>query len=145
MGKRAAEQQVVIQAAPKDCYDALLDYESMPAWQSTVKTCEVVSRDEKGRGKEVAWEIDAKLRAVSYTLEYQYEEPHRIACRFVEGDVKDLDGEYIFEDRGDDTTLATFSLRIDPGMWIPGKVAGMLNDQVMKRSLEDLKSHVEAG
>ena len=135
----------MIEGPPQACFEALTDYDSMPEWQSTVRSVEVVSRDEKGRGKEVAWEIDAKIRTLAYRLEYEYEEPHRIGYRYVEGDVNDLDGEYIFEDQGDGTTLATFMLRLDPGMWIPGKVVSVLNDQVMARSLEDLKGRVEGG
>ena len=144
MGKDSAEHQVVIDGTPQSCFSALLDYEGMPAWSSSVKSCEVLSRDEEGRGREVAWHIDAKVRSVSYTLEYEYEEPSWIGCRYVDGDVKDLTGEYTLEDRGDGRTLATFSLRIDPGMWVPGKVKQVLSDQVMKRSLEDLKRHVES-
>ena len=144
MGAKRAEQQILIEGLPQSCFDALTDYESMPDWQSTVKSCEVLSRDDQGRGSEVAWKIDAKVRSLSYTLGYSYEEPHWIGCRYIEGDVKDLESEYIFEDRGDGTTLATFTLRVDPGTWVPGKIARMLNDQVMKRSLQDLKRRVEA-
>ena len=143
MGKDAAEHMVEIEGTPQACFDALVDYESMPEWSSAVRSCEVLGRDRAKRGRQVAWEIDAKVRTVRYTLEYDYDEPHHIDCRFVEGDVKDLDGEYELEDSGDGTTLATFSLRIDPGLWLPGKVKGMLSDQVMKRSLEDLKVYVE--
>jgi len=46
---------------------------------------------------------------------------------------------------GDGTTLATYSLRIDPGVWMPGPLAKALNDQVMRRSVEDLKARVEDG
>ena len=143
MAPKRAEHQIVIEAPPQECFDALVDYERMPDWQSTVKSCDVVSRRRDGRGTQVAWELDAKVRSVSYTLEYSYEEPHWIGCRYVEGDVRDLEGEYTLEDRGDGTTLATFTLRVDPGAWVPGKVRNVLSEQVMKRSLEDLKRHVE--
>lgn len=145
MGRKRAEQQVVVEASPHVCFAALTDYERMPAWQSTVTSCEVLSRDAEGRGREVAWSVDAKVRSISYRLEYTYEEPHWIGYRYVGGDVHDLEGEYTLEDRGDGTTLATYSLRVDPGTWVPGKVADMLSEQVMKRSLEDLKRHVEGG
>lgn len=144
MARRRAEQQVVVEASPHACFGALTDYERMPEWQSTVRSCEVLSVDRQGRARQVAWEIDAKLRSVTYRLEYSYEAPSWIGCSYVEGDVQDLEAEYTFEDRGDGTTLATFSLRVDPGAWVPRRVADMLSDQVMKRSLEDLKRHVEA-
>ena len=144
MPRKRAEQQLVVEASPHACFAALTDYDEMPAWQTTVKSCQVISRDRDGRGREVAWEIDTEVRSIAYRLEYSYEEPHWIGCRYLGGDFEDLDGEYIFEDRGDGTTLATSSLRVEPGYWVPGRVAELLGDQVMKRSLEDLKRHVEA-
>jgi hypothetical protein len=50
----------------------------------------------------------------------------------------------VFEGRGDATTVATYSLDIDPGVWLPGRVKRMLTNQVMKRSVEDLKRRAES-
>ena len=138
-----AEQQIVVDGSPQECFNALLDYESFPDWQRAVKSVEVATRDRAGRGEEVAFEIDAKVRTIRYTLRYSYEPPHRIGWDYVEGDVKDVDGEFVLEDRGDGTTLATYSLALDPGVWLPGPLQKVLNDQVMKGSVEDLKRRVE--
>ena len=144
MGAKRAEHSLVIEAEPGRCFDAITEYESFPEWQAAVKDVEVLSRDDDGRGRDVRFEIDAKVREVSYTLRYSYEEPHLITWDFVEGDVKSVDGEFVFEDQRDGTTLATYSLAIDPGVWLPGPVKKVLTDQVMKRSVEDLKRRVES-
>jgi uncharacterized membrane protein len=141
---RRAERQIVIAGTPQACFDAITDYDTFPDWQDAVKSCEVVSRDENGRGREVAFEVDAKVKSISYRLSYSYEEPHHITWDYLEGDVSEIDGEYVFEDRGDGTTLATYTLYIDPGIWIPAKLAKLLNEQVMKGSMEDLKRRVES-
>jgi hypothetical protein len=60
------------------------------------------------------------------------------------GDVRSIDGEYVFEDRGEGATPTTYSLEIDPGVWLPGRVKRMLTDQVMKRSAEDLERRIES-
>jgi uncharacterized membrane protein len=138
-----AEQQIVVEGTPQQCFDALLDYESFPEWQRAVKSVEVVKRDRSGRGLDVEFEIDAKVRTIHYQLRYSYEPPHRIAWEYLGGDVKDVDGEMVLEDRGDGTTLATYSLALDPGVWLPGPLQKVLNDQVMKGSVEDLKRRVE--
>jgi uncharacterized membrane protein len=143
VGRKRAERQIVIDGSPKQCFDALVDYESFPDWQGAVRSCEVLTRDRDGRGKEVAFEIDAKVKSISYTLDYAYEEPHLISWRYVEGDVRDVDGEFVFEDRGDGTTLATYALRLDPGVWLPGKLVNVLSEHVMQGSMEDLKRRVE--
>ena len=144
MGAKRAERQIVVEGTPQECFDALLDFESYPDWQNAVKDCEVLSRDRAGRGKEVHFEIDAKVKRISYTLDYSYEEPHLISWDFVEGDVRDIDGEFVLEDQGDGTTLATYGLRIEAGVWMPGKIQSVLSDQVMQRSVEDLKARVES-
>ncbi len=144
MARRRAERQIVIDATPHRCFSTLVDYDTFPEWQRAVKSVDVLSRDRQGRGKEVAFEIDAKVKSVRYTLDYSYEEPHLVTWRYVEGDVKDVDGEFVLEDQGDGTTLATYALRIDPGVWLPGRVASLLNDQVMQGAVEDLKRRVEA-
>jgi uncharacterized membrane protein len=144
MGRKHVEQQITIDATPQACFDALTDYESFAQWQDAVKSTEVISRDEHGRGREVEVEVDAKVKTIRYRLAYEYEEPHRIGWDYLEGDLKEIDGEYIFEDQGDGTTLATYSLAIDPGVWVPGPIQRMLSDQVMRGHMEDLKRHVES-
>jgi polyketide cyclase/dehydrase/lipid transport protein len=143
LARKRAERQIEIEAAPRACFDALLDYESFPEWQNAVVRAEVLTRDREGRGERVAFEIDAKLRTIRYTLDYGYEEPHLVNWRYVEGDVRDVDGELVLEDLGEDKTLATYALRIDPGVWLPGRLADMLSGQVMQGVLEDLKHRVE--
>jgi uncharacterized protein YndB with AHSA1/START domain len=138
-----AEQHVVIEGTPQQCFDALLDYESFPDWQRAVRGVDVLTRDRSGRGEEVEFEIDAKVKTIRYTLRYSYEPPHRISWDYVSGDVKDVDGEFVLEDHGDGTTLATYSLALDPGVWLPGPLQKVLRDQVMKGSVEDLKRRVE--
>jgi uncharacterized membrane protein len=140
-----AEQQIVVAGTPQQCFDALLEYESFPEWQRAVKSVEVEKRDRSGRGRDVAFEIDAKVKTIHYRLRYSYEPPHRIAWEYLDGDVKDVDGELVLEDRGDGATLVTYSLALDPGVWMPGPLQKVLNDQVMKGSVEDLKRRVESG
>lgn len=142
---RDASQEARIAASPQRCFDAIVDFESYPDWQEAVQDCKVVSRDEAGRARRVSTTIDARVRRVSYTLDYSYDEPHRVSWDFVEGDPKRVEGEFTFEEAGDGSTLATYRLRLDAGVWIPGPIARVLEDQVMKRAVEDLKRYVEAG
>ena len=144
MGKKTTEHQIHIEAPPQACFDALIDYKNMPKWQSTIKSAKVIEHHENGVGKVVDWEVDAKIKKVRYVLDYTYEEPHKITWDYVEGDVKNVDGHYHLEEQSDGTTMVSLSLIIDPGMWVPGKIVNMLNDQVMGKALEDLKKRVES-
>jgi ribosome-associated toxin RatA of RatAB toxin-antitoxin module len=134
---------LLIEAEPAVCFDEITDYETFPEWQSAVKEVDVLSVDSAGLGRDVRFVIDARVRSVSYTLRYAYEQPHLVTWEYVDGDVRSVEGDFVFEDQGDGTTLATYSLDIDPGVWLPGPVKKMLTEQVMKRSVEDLKRRVE--
>src|SRR3954467_12157239 len=134
---------VLIDAEPAVCFEAITAYETFPEWQAAVKEVDVLSRTKDGRGQDVRFSIDAKVRQGSYTLRSSYEPPPPITWDYIDGDVKSVDGEYVFEDQGDGTTRATYSLDIDLGVWLPGRVKKILTDQVMKMSGEDLKGRVE--
>jgi ribosome-associated toxin RatA of RatAB toxin-antitoxin module len=134
---------LLIEAEPAVCFNEITAYETFPEWQSAVKEVDVLSLDEHGLGRDVRFAIDARVRSVSYTLRYSYERPHLITWEYVEGDVRSVEGDFAFADQGDGTTLATYSLDIDPGVWLPGRVKKMLTEQVMTRSVEDLKRRVE--
>jgi ribosome-associated toxin RatA of RatAB toxin-antitoxin module len=135
---------LMIDARPEVCFNEITDYETFPEWQAAVKAVDVLSRDDEGRGREVGFRIDAKVREVSYTLRYSYDPPRLITWDYVDGDVKSVDGQFTFESQPDGTTLATYSLEIEAGVWLPGPVKKVLTDQVMKRSVEDLKRRAES-
>jgi hypothetical protein len=42
-------------------------------------------------------------------------------------------------------TRVEFALRIDPGFWVPGRIARLLHETVMKRTVADLKRAAEGG
>ena len=133
-----------VAAPPQLCFDVLTDYESVAEWQEPVKRCKVLERDEHGRGSVVEYEVDAKVRTISYRLRQCYDEPRRIDSEYLGGDVHDLDGTWTFESDGDDATQVVFSVRIDPGRFVPGPVRRMLEARVMGQAVEDLRRRAEA-
>lgn len=142
MGVHRAEQSERIAASPQECFDALLDFESYPDWQQAVKSVEVLERAADGVSTVVAFEIDAKVRQIAYTLRYHAEAPSRLWWELVEGDVAAVEGEYILEPAGDSTN-AIYKLGIDPGVPVPGLLARQLTRGVMRQSVKDLRDEVE--
>lgn len=141
---KRGEQQALIEASRQDCFDAITDYETFPDWQNAVESVSVESRYPDGLGREVGFVVDAKVKKVRYRLEYSYETPARITWDYLGGDVRDIDGEFTFEEQGNGTTLARYSVALDAGVWMPGPIRKVLTDQVMKRSVGDLKRRVES-
>ena len=131
------EHAEVIEGSPAECLDALLDFASYPEWQSAVK--EAAVREDGA----VAFVVDAKVRTIRYVLRYHPEPPSRLWWDYVEGDAKDVSGEYLLDDLGDGTTRATYRLDIDPGRFVPGPVRKLLVEGVMRTSVRDLKRRVE--
>ncbi len=132
-----------IDASPQACFDALIDYESLPAWQGAVRSAEVLERDEQGRGKIVEYEVDARLKTVRYRLRQIYDEPSRVGSEYLGGDFRDFAGEWRFQALDGGRTRAELDLRIDPGRFVPRVVRSAIADAVMRRAVRDLKDHVE--
>ncbi|MBA3746606.1 MAG: SRPBCC family protein [Solirubrobacterales bacterium] len=133
-----------IVATPQACFDALTDYERLPEWQGAVREARILERDEEGRGAVVEYVVDAGLKTVRYRLRQIYDEPHRLASEYLEGDFRAFGGEWRFEPIGGGRTRVELDLSIDPGRFVPGVVRKAISDAVMRRALTDLKAFVEA-
>jgi len=151
MGINWADHTVEIEAPIETCFDAIVDYESFPGWQSAVTSTEVHSRTKDGIGERVTLFLSTKGQKVDYTLLYRYDRPTGIEWDFVEGHgVDDVDGHYTFEDLGDGRTRATYKLGVDPSLPVPGIVARRIHKSALQSSVEELKTeaekrHAEAG
>ncbi len=136
--------ETTLPGSPEDAFAVMTDYDRLPDWQGPLKRCEVLSRYDDGLAREVRYEIDVKLRRVTYTLRHSYERPHEIGSEYVEGDFNCLEGRWRF-DPIDDGARVRFHLRIDPGLPIPGRIQKMLNTRVLRASVEDLRKRLESG
>ena len=144
MGERRVEQAAEVAATPELCFEAAVDYDTVADWQRAAKAANVVERHPDGLGKVVEWHVDVAVRELRYTLLYSYEPPHRITWDFVKGDlVRDIGGGYGFEPLDDDRTRITYSVTVEPAIRVPGFIARRLEQEMMKRSVEDLKREVE--
>jgi ribosome-associated toxin RatA of RatAB toxin-antitoxin module len=139
-GERRA---IRIKASPQACFDALTDFERLPTWQGAVREARVLERDDVGRGSVVAYEIDAGVRRLRYTLAQDYDEPHRLGSRYLGGDFRDFRGGWHLLADGSFGTRAELDVRIDPGRLVPGPVRNLISRAVVQRALRDLKTHLE--
>lgn len=137
--------ETTLPASVEDAFAVMTDYDRLPEWQGPLKRCEVLSRYEDGLAREVAYEVDVRLRRVRYTLTHTYKPPTEIGSEYVEGDFNCLEGRWLFHPAGRCRSSARFDLRIDPGLPIPGPIQKMLNDRVLRSSVEDLRKRLERG
>ena len=144
MGMSWAEHSVEIEVPIATAFAAIVDYESFPRWQDAVDSVEVVSRTPDGLGQDVHLFVDAKIRKIDYVLRYSYTRPTEIRWDFVEGNgMRDVDGVYTLESLGPERTRATYKLGADPEIPVPGMILRRTHRQLVKRSVEDLKTEAE--
>ena len=143
MGTQATEHSAVIAASAQACFDALSDFESYPEWQSSVKECTVLDRGDDFALVETI--TDIKVRDVRYVLRYRFDRPGRLWWDYVEGDARDVTGDFLLEDLGDGTARATYRIAVDPGRFVPGPLARLVAREGTRRAVDDLRARVEPG
>jgi uncharacterized membrane protein len=132
-------------AAPVDkIIGALTDFESFPEWQGAVLECEVLERDDEGRGSLIRMKVDAKVRKVDYIVKYSYDLPHGLSWEQVSGDLKENTGKYTFAPREDGSTDVTVDIVAEVGFFVPGPMKKLIREQSLKNSLRELKKRVGA-
>ena len=110
------KDSIDIKGSSEEIFEVAADYASYPEWQDQVKKVEVLETDEDGYGTVVHYEVDAVLKKLSYTLDYDYSGwPKYFTWKLRDGDLKALDGRYSF-DEFDDVTEVTYEIAIEPGV-----------------------------
>ena len=143
------ENSIEVRASCEECFGLVVELDRYPKWQSQVRAARVIERDAQGRPVVGETVSDARVRDIKYRLRYHHEPPHRMSWTYVEGDVKDLHGEYRFEELEDGRTRVWFHLVVDPGrrlgLLLRGRFADKVRDHVIRTTLDELKAEVERG
>lgn len=136
---------IEISAPAKDVFAVATDLASYPEWNSNITKVEILQRDDSDRPTKVWMEVDAKLKIISYTLDYDYSDaPGTLSWTLVDGDVRELEGSYAFDESGD-VTQVSYEMRIDPGFFVPTLLRRQAERQIARAALEGLKARVESG
>ena len=101
--------ETILAAPPEAAFAVLTDYEHLPDWQGPLQRCEVLSRYDDGLGREVRYEVDVKVRRVTYTLRHDYDRPQRIGSTYLDGDFERFEGDWRLRPHGDGETAARAS------------------------------------
>lgn len=123
----------------------IADFEAYPDWVEGIRSAQVRSRDDRGRGTEVAFEFSAMGFSASYTLRYEYaEDDAGLSWNTVEasGAVKSVTGEYLLEPLNGDTEV-TYRLTVEVAVALPGFMKRRADRIAIRTGLEGLKERVE--
>lgn len=140
----SVKDSIDIKGSAQEIFEVATDFESYPEWNPSMKNVEVKETDEEDRPTRVWFEVDARLKTVRYTLDYDYSDaPDSYSWELVDGDVKALRGSYMF-DEFDDVTDVAYELELDPGFPVPGILRRQGEKEIKKAALDELKKRVEA-
>ena len=149
MGTLTAERTVEIDAPLERCYEIIADLESMPDWQESMKSIEVLERDREGRPTLCKIVSDAKVRDAKTEMRFAHHPPDRMTWEQEKGDLKSVYGSWKLEDLGEGRTRAVYSLEVDPGrvfgLLLRGPVEGKVKEFLTKDAAEGLKQAAEGG
>ncbi len=146
MGLEGGSRDFAVAAPPSACFAAVLDFERYPDWQGPIESCRVLERDAEGRGTVVESHVDLRIRKVRYVLRYAYEEPRLVSWTFVEGDPKDVEGSFTFEDDGSGGTAGRYAQAIDVGplgRLVRGPARKGLLHLLLDDAVKDLRARVD--
>lgn len=101
------------------------------------------SIDEQGRGSLIELRVDAKVRKLRVVVRALYDDPARISCEYVSGDVKDYRACYSFAPRDDGTTFVTYDIAVEPGFPLSAALKKLIADRSVKDTVRSLKKRVE--
>ncbi len=140
----SVSDNIDVKATVDELFEVAADFAKYPEWNANIKKVEIKETDEQGRATTVWFEVDAKVRTITYTLAYDYSNaPESFSWDLIDGDVKELSGTYEF-DEFDDVTEVRYETRVEPGFPIPGFLKRQAEKQIVKGALADLKKRVES-
>jgi uncharacterized membrane protein len=133
--------------APLDAVtEALFTLENYPEWSSSIKSVEVVNRDDQGRAMKVKMTIDAGMMKDRVILDYDWSEaPARLSFSLDDADLlTGMDGAYIIKSINDESTEVTYELTVSLSMPIPAMMRQKAEKTTIDQALAQLKATLEA-
>jgi ribosome-associated toxin RatA of RatAB toxin-antitoxin module len=144
MAVEGTVQRVEVSAEPQHVYDVALDLEAYPEWAGGVKSVSIAEEDEHGRPAKVDFVVDAMIKEISYTLEYDYDYDNGFAWSAIANeDIKSLEGRYEFNDLEGGGTEVVYALKVDPEFSVPGFLRRQAEKQIVGTALRGLKKRAE--
>jgi ribosome-associated toxin RatA of RatAB toxin-antitoxin module len=137
-------QSIVVEADPDTIMSVIADFPAYPEWTGAVKEVEVVSEDDDGQAKQVAFTVEAVMFKDSYTLEYTWaDDGLSVSWSLVKGQMQKAQrGRYLLEPQGDSTKV-TYTLSVTLSVPMIGLFRRKAEKTIMDIALKDLKRRAE--
>ena len=135
---------IVIEAPPHAVMSEIADLESYPEWTGSVRSVEVLTRDESERPSRATFVLDAGVVKDTYTLEYTWHGDDLVSWTLVEAQMLTaMDGSYRLTDQGNGGTTVEYVLTLDLKMPMIGLLRRKAEKVVTDTALKELKRRIE--
>ena len=136
---------ILVSADPTSIMDVIADFDSYPTWAQGVKTADVVEPGTDGRARQVYFELDTNPIRDQYTLAYDWHGDESVRWWLVQGKMlKEMDGVYELDVRGDGLTEVTYRLAVDISIPMIGMLKRKAEKVIIDTALKGLKKRVES-
>lgn len=136
-----ASKEIVVNCSPKDCYDAIVDFESYKEFSKELKKIKILKHS--GNTWEVFFEVDL-FKTVTYTNKLVGKPGKELKWTLIESNLlKTSNGSWVLKDLGDNQTHITYSVDIEIALPVPGMIAKMLVGSSLPAMLESFKKYAE--
>ncbi len=136
-------QSVEVSASAQHVYEVALDLEAYVEWAGGVKSVDITSEDEYGRPAAVDFVIEAMVKEISYTLNYEYGYDNGFAWSAVpNSDITSLEGRYEFNEIEGGCEVV-YALKVNPAFTVPGFLRRQAEKQIVGTALRGLKKRAE--
>lgn len=137
-------QSIVIDADPAQVMAVIADFGNYPAWTGSVKKAEVLEVGPDGRGRRVAFSLDAGIIRDQYQLDYVWTGNEKVEWTLTAGQMmRAQHGSYTLRANPAGGTDVTYSLSVDLVIPMLGLLKRKAERVVMDTALNELKRRVE--
>lgn len=135
---------VVVSAPMALVWSIAVEVEDYPRWAGDVKSVTVTQRDAEGRPAQAKFSVGGFGLTTNYEVAYTYDEPNSFSWRLVSSnEIRHMDGEYRFSDRGDGTVEVTYRLGVDLKIPMIGMLKKRAQKTIIHHALEGLRREAE--
>jgi ribosome-associated toxin RatA of RatAB toxin-antitoxin module len=138
-------QSIVIDADPAQIMAVIADFENYPVWTGSVKKAQVLEVGPDGRGRLVAFSLDAGIIRDQYELAYVWTGNAKVEWTLTAGQMmRAQHGSYTLQASAAGGTDVTYSLAVDLVIPMLGLLKRKAERVVMDTALNELKRRVES-
>ena len=143
-----AQRTIVINAAPDKVFAAITDYAKYSVFLDEVTFAKVDSRS--GNVVRASFEVDIKVKKISYTISLTEKENESVSWTLVKGDFMEINnGSWTLRDLGNGTTEATYKVEIVPKVprtlrFMKDKISKALTQGSLPKTLKSFKARSES-